>query len=51
MSAFAPKGANPAELPVDQPERFQLTVNRKTAKAIGANLSSAIMLRADKVIE
>jgi putative ABC transport system substrate-binding protein len=45
------RGASPAELPVEQPERFQLVVNMKTAKAIGVSLSPTTMLRADKVIE
>ena len=45
------RGAKPGELPVEQPERFQLVVNMKTAKAIGVTLSPTTMLRADKVIE
>ncbi len=45
------RGANPGELPIDQPERFQFVVNLKTAKAIGVKLSQTTMLRADKVIE
>ena len=45
------RGAKPGELPVEQPERFQLIVNMKTAKAIGVTLSPVTMLRADKVIE
>ena len=45
------RGAKPGDLPIEQPERFQLVVNRKTAKAIGVTLSPATMLRADKVIE
>lgn len=44
-------GARPGDLPVEQPERVQLVVNLKTANAIGAKLSRATMLRADKVIE
>lgn len=45
------RGAKPADLPVEQPERFQLIVNMKTAKAIGVSLSPTTMLRADKIIE
>jgi len=45
------RGANPAEIPVEQPERFQLVVNMKTAKAIGVSLSKVTLLRADRVIE
>jgi putative ABC transport system substrate-binding protein len=45
------RGAKPAELPVEQPERFQLIVNRKTAKAIGVTLSPVTMLRADRIID
>ena len=44
-------GANPAELPVEQPEKFLLIVNMKTAKAIGVKLSANTLLRADRVIE
>jgi putative ABC transport system substrate-binding protein len=45
------KGAKPGELAIEQPDRFQLIVNRKTAKLIGAELSTTIMLRADRVID
>ena len=45
------RGAKPGELPVELPERFQLVVNTKTAKAIGVTLSPTTMLRADRVIE
>jgi putative ABC transport system substrate-binding protein len=45
------KGAKPSDLPVDQPERFQVVVNLKTAKAIGVTLSKTTLLRANKVIE
>jgi len=45
------RGAKPGDLPVEQPERFEVVVNVKTAKAIGISLSPATMLRADKVIE
>ncbi len=45
------RGAKPGDLPVELPERIQLIVNLKTAKAIGVKLSPITMLRADKVIE
>jgi len=45
------RGANPAELPVEVPERFQFVVNRKTARAIGATISPAALVRADRIIE
>jgi len=45
------KGANPAELPIQQPSKFELEVDLKMAKAIGVMLPPSIMLRADRVIE
>lgn len=45
------RGAKPADLPVEQPERFQLIVNRRTATAIGVTLTPATVLRAERIID
>jgi putative ABC transport system substrate-binding protein len=44
-------GANPANIPISQPTKYELALNQKTAKALGIEIPPSLLVQADKVIE
>jgi ABC-type uncharacterized transport system substrate-binding protein len=45
------KGANPAELPIEQPTQFEMAINLKTAKALSLTITQSVLARADRIIQ